>query len=150
MVKAVWLPVSRRLPISDEEEIRPGPAQLELVDVRLRDLIKELQTYRLSLEQKLSLQYKDFEKNVLSEILYSKEYDQLGTLSMEMPTPKDKEQLLRAFQVAGLLDSSMKKRIEEHFSAATEAKNNFGTYAKLPEEPKKIFPIDFLFIMTLD
>ncbi len=150
LVKAVWLPVSRRLPISDEEEIRPSSAQLESVDVRLRELMKELQTYRLSLEQKLSLQYKDFEKEVLSEILYSKEYDQLGsTRSMEIPKQEDKEQLIRAFQVAGLLDSSMKKRIEEHFNAATEALKNYDIYAKTQKGTEKSFPFDFLFIMPL-
>jgi predicted ATP-dependent endonuclease of OLD family len=149
LVKAVWLPVSRRLPISDDEELRPNSAQLESVDVRLRELLKELQTYRLSLEQKLSLQYKDFEKNVLSEILYSKEYDQLGNLSMDMPKPEEKAQLLRAFQVAGLLDSSMKKRIDEHFKVATQAVNTLGKFVNQPEGANKGIPLEPIFIMPL-
>lgn len=147
IVKAVWLPVSRRLPIQDDDDTRIQYLNLESVDVRLRDLIGDLKGYRLGLEAKLSMQYKDFEKKVLQEILYSKEYDQIGSFPMDIPKPEDKRQLLSAFQVAGLLDPTMQKRIDEHFSAAEDAINEIKKYANNKIENKTA--VDFLFIMPL-
>jgi ABC-type dipeptide/oligopeptide/nickel transport system ATPase component len=54
-------------------------------------------------------------------ILYSKTHDQLRAISFESPTQDDKEQLIRSFDVAGLLDEQMEERIDEHFSVAREA-----------------------------
>lgn len=126
LVYAVWLPVSRRLPIQEYDEgefvyaRRKSQIELESVDVRLRELLEELSRYRLRLEAKLSEYYKEFEKRVLRMILYNKKHDQLDEIPMESPTQEDKEQLLRAFKAAGLLDKQMERRIDEHFSVAHE------------------------------
>lgn len=124
LVPAVWLPVSRRLPISEDEEehyfSRPKKRQLmESVDECLRDLVKELTRYRFRLDAQLSGLHKSFEKRVLEIILFSKEHDKVKHLSLEpIPTRGEKDQLLRAFEAAGLLDSQMRDRIQVHFSMA--------------------------------
>ena len=132
LVDAVWLPVSRRLPIREEEEVpysrRNISSELESVDVRLRDLLQGLIQYRLRLEGKKAINYKDFEKRVLTTILYNKQYDTLKELPKEPPTQEDKEQLLRAFEAAGLLDQHMRNRIDDHFSIAQAAVERFKKY----------------------
>ena len=125
IAKAVWLPVSRRLPVAEDDERKEQYPYLESVDVRLRDLIGALKSYRQGLDSKLALQYKGFERKVLLEILYSKEYDHVESFSMKVPTYEDKQQLLRAFEVADLLDQTMRERIDEHFTAAEDAMNTF-------------------------
>ncbi|MBC8233002.1 ATP-binding protein [bacterium] len=136
LVPAIWLPVNRRLPITEEEgeleierrsrlkaiDVRPLEA-LESVDMRLRALMSELMNYRLKLDAQLSEHYKeDFEKRVLETILYNKKYDQVKSLNLKSPpTQEEKEQLIRAFQEAGLLDPQMEERIDEHFDTAREA-----------------------------
>lgn len=136
LVPAVWLPVSRRLPIPEEEEEEEyreeyrfrRPRGLESVDVRLRELLAELVVYRLGLEGKLSERYKEFEDKVLQVILYSKQHDAVPTLRVVPPTDDEKNQLLRAFEVAGLLDDQTKRRIDEHFSAIAEAAKRINKY----------------------
>ena len=136
LVPAIWLPVNRRLPIAEEEDeleierrsrlkaidVRPLEA-LESVDMRLHALMSELMNYRLKLDAQLSEHYKeDFEKRVLETILYNKKYDQIKSLNLKSPpTQEEKEQLIRAFQEAGLLDPQMEERIDEHFDTAREA-----------------------------
>ena len=150
IAKTVWLPVSRRLPVSEEDEVRDTRQNLESVDVRLRELWEALKSYRLGLEAKLSLQYKGFERKVLSEILYSKEYDHVGSLSLRATKPEDKQQLIRAFEVAGLLDSTMKERIDEHFLAADDAMRTFTSHSKKGQlEMDNVEVLDVLFILPL-
>lgn len=122
LVPIVWLPVSRRLPVTEEEEepyTRTGP--LESVDLRLRELLENLSRYHSRLNTQLSERYKEFEHQVLSVMLYSKEHDQLSSIPSSAPTEAEKDQLLRAFKAAGLLNRQMQKRINEHFAAAEEA-----------------------------
>jgi predicted ATP-binding protein involved in virulence len=126
LVPTVWLPVSRRLPISDEQDEMEWRkrSKLESVDKRLQELLNELSKYRLKLDNKLSERYKVFERQVLQMILYSKDHDKYDTVSINsIPSLDEKQQLLRAFEAAGLLDTQMKKRIDAHFSAAEESIN---------------------------
>lgn len=122
LVPIVWLPVSRRLPVTENEEepyTRTGP--LESVDLRLDELLDELSGYHSGLNAQLSKRYQEFEHQVLSMILYSKEHDQLNLIPSSSPTEAEKDQLLRAFKAAGLLNKQMQIRIDEHFDAADEA-----------------------------
>jgi excinuclease UvrABC ATPase subunit len=150
LAPAVWLPVSRRLPIPEEEEeefdarrVR-RTSRLESVDVRLRQLLEGLSRYRLSLQAQLSERYKEFEKRVLQTILFSKKHDRFSSLSFEPPAPEDKEKLVRAFQAAGLLDQQMRKRIDEHFSAAEEALKRMSE-----SEERKTVDFEDIFIIPL-
>ncbi len=124
-VPAVWLPVSRRLPIADEEEAerrRLHRKPLESVDECLADLLESLQRYRVSLDSQLSELRKEFQKHALETILYDKQHDKapdLGTFTS--PSQDEKQQLLQAFTDVGFFDTRIKKRIDEHFSAAEEA-----------------------------
>ena len=131
LVPIVWLPISRRLPVTeDEEELYTGAGSLESVDLRLRELLEDLSRYHTRLNALLSERYKKFEHQVLSVILYSKENDQLDSilnsirsspLTDSSPlTEVEKGQLLGAFEAAGLLDKQMRVRIDDHFAAAEE------------------------------
>ena len=86
LVPIVWLPVSRRLPVTEDEEepyTRIGP--LESVDLRLRELLADLSRYHTRLNALLSERYKEFEHQVLSAILYSKEHDQPNLIPSSSP-----------------------------------------------------------------
>ena len=123
LVPLVWLPVSRRLPVTEYEEERHTRTEpLESVDLRLEKLLDALSRYHSGLIASLSKRYKDFEREVLSVILYSKDQDKLNSISFSSPAKAktEKEQLLRAFEAAGLLDEQMQNRINEHFVAVEE------------------------------
>jgi hypothetical protein len=126
LVPAVWLPVSRRLPIADEEEMAQRSLHrkpLESVDECLTTLIAELQKYRFSLNAELAELRKEFQSHALENILYDKQHDRMlrQPHSLVPPSESDKAQLLQAFRDVGLVDSKMERRIDEHFTAAKEA-----------------------------
>jgi hypothetical protein len=145
-VPAVWLPVSRRLPIADEEEAerrRLHRRPLESVDECLAELLEGLQRYRVSLDSHLSELRKDFQVHALETILYDKQHDKVPDFrSFRPPSENEKEQLLQAFTDVGFTDHRIKKRIDEHFSAAEQA------VEKLQKE-KTITDITNLFIIPL-
>ena len=127
LVPIVWLPVSRRLPITEDEEERyTRKKPLESVDLRLEDLLEDLSRYHSILNAQLSERYRAFERQVLSVILFSKEHDQLKSIRNSVfhspPTEAEKDQLLNAFETAGFLDEAMQSRIDEHFAAFDAAK----------------------------
>ena len=121
LVPIVWLPVSRRLPVTeDEEEGHTRTGSVESVDLRLDELLDELSDYHSRLNAQLSKRYKEFEHQVLSVMLYNREHDQIKSIPPSLPTETEKTQLLRAFEAAGLLNKQMQSRIDEHFAAAEE------------------------------
>lgn len=118
LVPLVWLPVNRRLPVTEYEEERYTKTRtLESVDLRLEELLEGLFHYHSRLNTLLSKHYKEFEHQVLSVILYSKDLDQLD-LTPSLPTEVEKNQLLGAFEASGLLNSEIHSRIDDHFAAA--------------------------------
>lgn len=125
LVPTVWLSVSRRLPVAKEDESQinlfsPPEQHLESVDQRLRHLMEALSSYRVRLDAQMASRYKDFEKHVLREILYSKEndvYERMGSL----PKAHERDRLIRAFKAVRLFDADIERRINEHFEAAAEA-----------------------------
>lgn len=125
LVPAAWLPVSRRLPMGEEEgddhrRIRRG--SLESVDECLSELLGALQRYRVSLDAKLAELRQDFQRHALENILYDKRHDRMIDLeNFQVPTQEEKNQLLKAFKDVGFVDSAMSNRVEEHFKAAQEA-----------------------------
>lgn len=126
LVPAVWLPVSRRLPIADEEEMARRSLHrrpLESVDECLAGLVDQLQRYRLSLNAELSELRKDFQRHSLENILYDKQHDRTfrNPTSLVPPTEEDKQKLLQAFRDVGFVDSRMETRINEHFAVAKQA-----------------------------
>ena len=123
LVPLVWLPVSRLLPVTEDEEERyTRKKPLESVDLRLENLLEDLSRYHAILNAQLSERYRKFEHQVLSVILYSKEHDQFRLIRnstlYSFPTKVEKSQLLGAFESAGLLDEQMQSRINDHFAAA--------------------------------
>lgn len=144
-VPAVWLPVSRRLPIADEEEAerrRLHRTPLESVDECLEGLLESLQRYRVSLDSDLSELRKDFQKHALETILYDKQHDKLpDSWSLTPPSQDEKQQLLQAFADVGFSDNRIKKRIEEHFAAAEEAVRTIGAKSELDIRTLFIVPL---------
>jgi predicted ATPase len=128
---SVWLPVSRRLPIPDDQEderIARGRPRLESVDECLRESLGELARYRLRLDAQLALQYELFQRRVLDIILYSKDIDGLVATPPDPPTQQDREQLENAFRALGQLDTRMRHKIKEHFSMAESAVSMLRSY----------------------
>ena len=130
LVPLIWLPVSRRLPVTEDEEKKYTKREpLESVDLRLEELLDSLSRYHSILNAQLSERYREFERQVLSVILFSKEHDQLKSIRNSVfhspPTEAEKDQLLNAFEAAGFLDESMQSRIDDHFAAFDAAKKVF-------------------------
>ena len=136
LVPIVWLPVSRRLPVTEVEEERYTKTQtLESVDLRLEELLEGLFHYHSHLNTLLSKRYKEFELEVLSVMLYSKERDHLdsilSSIPSSLPTEIQKDQLMGAFEDAKLLNKQMRTRINDHFAAAEEVVKRFSESQKI-------------------
>ena len=147
LVPIVWLPVSRRLPIpQDEEEQYTRRETLESVDLRLKELLAGLSRYRSELNAQLSKRYRDFENQVLSVMLYSKEHDHLdsirSSIPSSLPTETEKNQLREAFKDAGLLKSKqMRTRIDDHFAEAEKAGKRISENVRLELEDILVLPL---------
>lgn len=147
LVPLVWLPVSRRLPVPDDESsgsyiFSPKSSKLESVDQRLSELTRELSDYRLRLDSRVSQEYTVFERKVLEAILYSADYDSMGALRRELPpTQDDQEQLIRVFRAVGILDDKMTKRIRAHFVRADEALGSLQDSSNVKLEDLFIIPL---------
>ena len=134
LVPIVWLPVSRRLPVTEHEEERyPKTIPLESVDVRLEELLEGLSHYYSRLNTRLSERYKEFEHQVLSVILYSKDLDRLD-LTPSLLTEIEKGQLLGAFEASGLLNKQIRSKIDDHFAAAEKVVKRIGENPGVFEE----------------
>ena len=132
LVPAVWLPVSRRLPIAEEEDIerrRVYRRPLESVDECLSGLVNSLQKYRQSLNADLSDLRREFQRHALENILYDKQHDSKlsSHASFVPPSKDDEESLAKAFRDVGLMNQKMEVRIKDHFAAAREAYSNLGS-----------------------
>ena len=140
MVPTAWLPVSRQLAISDPEDeslhqlewdfssrrARRTRGLLESVDHRLSELSELLHRYRFHIEQTLSSRYKEFEQRVLEIVLFDEDRDKfpMSIPDKESLGDESKQLLIRAFESAGLLQPSMRRRIEKHFEALEQARRN--------------------------
>ena len=147
LVPLVWLPVSRRLPVIEEEEEKytmEGP--LESVDLRLGKLLDRLSDYHSRLNAQLSKRHRDFENQVLSVMLYSKEHDHLDsirkTIPSSLPTETEKDQLREAFKSAGLLESKqMRARIDDHFVEAEKTGKRISENVHLELQDILVLPL---------
>ena len=151
LVSIVWLPVSRRLPVTEnEEEWYARTEPLESVDLRLEELLAGLSRYHSILNAQLSEHYGEFERQVLSMILYSKEHDQINLMlqgiTSSLPTEAEKDQLLRAFDDAGLLNKQMQNRINDHFAAVEES---IKRTKRFRESGDKIVELDDMLVLPL-
>ena len=148
LVPIIWLPLNRRQSVTKEDENRfYARAELgESVDLRLDGLLDPgIPDYYTYLNALLTERYKEFEHKALSVILYSKEHDQLGAFPLSAPTQIDKDQLLRAFEAAGLLNKQMQIKINNHFAAAEEVakrfQENIGKKSALDFEDILVLPL---------
>ena len=147
LVPTVWLPVSRRLPVSEGEERelrRRRDKGLESVDERLRELLEQLVVYRKTLDSELSKLHVEFQRRVFEIMLYSKKHDVYSSVKAEVLSEEQHDQLVRAFDAAGLLDTRMRKRIDEHFSAARQVVKRLDK-----SNGKEIVSFEDIFIIPL-
>ena len=148
LVPLVWLPVNRRLPVTEDEEKRYSRRKpLESVDIRLDDLLEDLSRYHSILNSRLSERYGEFERQVLSVILYSKDHDQVNSIlksvPTSLPTEAEKDQLRKAFDDAGLLDERMEKIINDHFAAAEDA------VKRISDKPDPDYKLEDILVLPL-
>ena len=127
LVPFVWLPVNRRLPPSREDQDRfpslpPSFQRQWSVDHRLRDLLRDLQAYRLGLESQMSEHYKKFQHDILLALLYRSDFDSIEAFQNEEPlSQEDQDEVTRVFNEAHLLDATTDERVREHFQRTTAA-----------------------------
>ena len=157
IVPTAWLPVSRRLSISDPEDESPyriewdlasrrrarrSHGTLESADHRLSELTKLLHRYRFQIEQTLSSRYKEFEQHVLEIVLFDENRDKfpMSIPDKESLGDESKQLLIRAFESAGLLQPAMQNRIDKHFEALEQASRNLD---------EKDTPIQQFFVFPL-
>ena len=156
MVPTAWLPVSRRLSISDPEDESPYQVEwdlasrrprrpqgtLEPVDHRLSELAEHLHRYRFHIEQTLSSRYKEFEQRVLEIVLFDEDRDKfpMSIPAKESLGDESKQLLIRAFESAGLLQPAMRRRIDKHFEALDQATHNLD---------EKDTPLHHFFVLPL-
>ncbi len=150
LVPAVWLPVSRRLPIAREEELeerRLHRKPLESVDESLEELLERLQKYRLNLNTVLSDLRRDFQQKALKNILYDRDRDKPSSRpgTINLPSEDDKQALRTAFADVGLNDENIAKKITEHFKVASNAVSDLHK----EKSSKKGFSTSTLFIIPL-
>ena len=146
LVPVVWLPVSRHLPVTEGEEKRSSRIDpIESVDLRLQKLLERLTYYHTRLNAQLSERYREFERQVLSEMLYSQKHDQVRSIRPSMTdsllTEEDKKQLVEAFEAAGFLDEDMQSRIDEHFAAIEKAAKNVSGKHSINLEKMLVVPL---------
>ena len=147
LVPLVWLPVTRRLTVPEYGEERSRTNSLDSVDLRLEKLLLEdLSRYHSILNARLSERYREFERQVLSAILYSKDKDQPDLILesiRSLPTEVEKEQLIGAFKAAGFLNEQLESRINQHFDTAKESVERISNIedADLKFKDTLVFPL---------
>lgn len=142
---AVWLPVSRRLPISDIDDSdaelrRVHGSQLESVDHTMRRLMREMRDYRARINVEQTKHFKQFERDVLMLMLYDPKRRSEGG-SFRLTDRDDEQRLVRAFRDAGLMNDALRDRISDHFSAALRVSKKFGSGDELDSEDWSVLPV---------
>ena len=89
LVSIVWLSINRYLSVTETED------EEDDVMTDLEALLEEIFDYHSHLNTRLSKRYKEFEHQVLSAILYSKEHDQLGLIRSALPSKLADKKLKR-------------------------------------------------------
>ena len=147
LVPIIWLPVSRRLPITEDEEERYTRTRaLESVDLRLKKLLSSLFRYYLILNAQFSERRRGFERQVLSATLYSKKHDRLDSMinsisASPLPTKSEKTQLLNAFDAIGFLNEQMRTQIDDYFTEAERVLKRISEGKNISIEDIPILPI---------
>ena len=117
-----WLSVNRGDSISSDFERRgDGPERLKnMVDAKLRDLVRNLVLFQLQLESEANKVSNKFKEDVLSLMLYNEEFDSYNREMVEkfssIDTSSMQAALYRAFNAMGL-DQDKKIAIKKHIQS---------------------------------
>jgi predicted ATPase len=134
LVNLSWLSVGRE--VVDDDDYEPGLRRrrpdmtLNPVDTRLAVLLEKLRLYQLSLETQSGALSAEFQKDVLTSILFHPEFDtfDLGTES-EIDFASLRASLIDAYKALGIWSSPMATNIKRHISNVQRAFN--GTIEKV-------------------
>jgi len=126
LVETSWLSVHREILQEEDYEFhmrgRRVDRVLNPVDSRLAALMERLTAYQLGLQSKASDLSSQFQKQVLTSILYSKRFD---TFDLNEQDPMDlaqlKEHLTRTYADLGVLNEATTSRIAEHVTKLEES-----------------------------
>ncbi len=145
LVDIKWVSVSREIrdigPIEDISG-RKGISIDHIVD----ELLGELRDYLLSIQSKIGEKYKEFEKSVVTSMLFDKEFD--SNLTIEIPKDKDalsdkRIKLINAFKELKIYDADLERKIENHFKKYLEAMKRWQEIKSNPESKRRYDITDF-------
>ena len=119
IVNVSWLSVHREL-LEDEyrEPIQRRTTYVKNpIDRRIDDLTRRFTTYQLQLQSLINKIGDIFRKEVLASMLYSTSFDTYQNRPQPIDLESVKSGLLRTYSDLGVLDSAIRKRIDEHIEA---------------------------------
>jgi len=119
LINVCWLSVHREL--IDEDDYRDRyPTNKHIgftnpIDKRLFELISKLTAYRLQIQSEYAILSSEFQKNVLTSMLYSEDFDTFKSASVSDINLADlKDKLLKAYQTLGI--KNINSKIDEHIN----------------------------------
>lgn len=126
LVETSWLSVHREIINEDNYEMHIRGRRMEEIlnpiDARLLRLLERLKNYQLMLQSKASELSFQFQRSVLTSLLYNKRFD---TFDLEKESDIDfedlKGQLIRAYETLGVLNTKTTERIDQHISVINES-----------------------------
>lgn len=124
LVNISWLSINRENPDFSERDYRQDPEIIRnMVDFKLKDLVKRLSIYRLQLEQDANRSADKFKEECLSLMLYNEslDKDKLNNLKkwVDTDTTAMRRDLFQAFNVLGVVKNK-KDQILAHISKIQE------------------------------
>lgn len=112
-----------RLRNDDEYEIRDkhGSRLISPVDYRLREILRGLTHYQLSISQDARSIATKLQKDVLTSILYSEEDAEQKGYQIDFDKDKEKTKLVTAYSQLNAIDADVRKKISFHVNAIDES-----------------------------
>ncbi|WP_312789266.1 AAA family ATPase [Sphingobacterium sp.] len=127
LINVSYLSVSREKIIKDEYKERRKDDIYNAIDIRLEELIGELQAYQLQLETELSKHSKKFQENVLRTMLFNEEFDGIKISEpIKIDIKKMQLGLKQAYKVLGLLEDQIMDAIDKHVEAIKKASDTIN------------------------
>lgn len=129
ITKTSWLSVHRELLNEENYEShlrgRRFEEILNPIDARLYRLFEKLKNYQLKLQTEVTKISFDFQRSVLTSLLFSKRFDTFN-LERESDINFDelKQQLIHAYSALGVLTDNTKTRIDNHIDIINKSINN--------------------------
>lgn len=133
-----WLSINRGNSVPTERDVRFDPDRFRnMVDVKLRELVKRLGIYQLQLEQEANKSASKFKEECLSLMLFNESFDNPDPRNIKSIEKTDtasmKEDLLQAFEVLGV-KKDKKTQIDIHIAKIKDVMSKISTTEDLSLE----------------